>query len=254
MSHKPSTASLRLPFPTFAVIFGVIGPLLLLAHELDKRNCGLNLFDPLTSLWHVLLVLCVPVGTLLTLVATRHRPAWLRAAAWMNGVATVVAACYMLWFVAMVPYGREMTVSLIFATLLLMLALLASLRCRTYLQPHKSEVAGMAVCMLVGVLLFLAAESPILITQGALRMTAGAEELHVYGLRVLDSVGDERTMLHLCRGHARYLGFFGGVLQSVLPVTPAQARRAYADVTGLDYYEMPETIFPNHELFGNAGN
>lgn len=260
MSQPAVTLAARLPFPTFAVFCGIVGPLFLLARELDKRECGLTLFDPIPSIWHLLLILTVPVGTALTLVATRHLPTWRRPAAWVNGVAMVVAGLYAIWFILMAPKSGTLVIGVVIATLLVMLALLATMRCRSYLTAHQVQQPGLPLGLLVGLIVFLAAESPILITQVALRMTtARSEDIQARGLRILDSIGDERAMLHLCRGHDRYLGLLGGLLQSALPVKPAVAQRAYADVTnGLDYYSMPETIFTISteplELDGNYGN
>lgn len=113
----------------FFLFAGVLLPVAALVAEMGWRICAQDLFDPIPTWWHVLLVAFVPITNLQTWLAFRRghtlRPGWLSFA---NGVAIFISLFYALIFAPVVPLA-------VIAILLVFLGLLP-------LAPLFSLIAG----------------------------------------------------------------------------------------------------------------
>jgi hypothetical protein len=106
-------------------VFGVVLPVITVIYELATGHCRAEFFDPMPSLWHVLMVAAVPIANSLVLrearirggpigdagsgtvdspgegtEAERRRIRWVWAA---NGIAVAVSSSYALLFLPMMP-------------------------------------------------------------------------------------------------------------------------------------------------------
>ena len=88
----------------FFLTAGVLLPLAALLVELSSRWCAEELFDPIPTWWHVLLVAFVPITNFQTWLAFNRgytkRPGWLSFA---NGVSIFITLFYAVIFAPTVP-------------------------------------------------------------------------------------------------------------------------------------------------------
>lgn len=182
---------------------GVVLPAAVLVLELLTGFCGSVFFDPIPSWWHVLLVALVPLanGWLLSARGARARSLAQGAAA---GAATVVAACYALLFLPLLPASL---VALVFGMGLLSLTPLLAWLAAWRIGRRRAALAGapwrfrtgwrVAAAAAVAVLVLL--EGPAVWTRWQLAAATGddraAATAAIARLRAFHS---QRTLLRAC--------------------------------------------------------
>src|SRR5438046_1551552 len=120
----------------FTLLCGVVLPLTTIGVELATRMCSQALFDPLPTLFHVALVVLVPLANLALYFPRLKRSAthvrWLSLA---NGGAVGIALIYTMLFLPILPIGAIAVVYWGIGLLPLtpLIALLAAIRCRIHL-------------------------------------------------------------------------------------------------------------------------
>jgi hypothetical protein len=88
------------------LFFGVILPLITLGVELFTRMCARDLFDPMPTYWHSLLVAMVPAANLMGWFELRKGTAEYRLASGItNGLAIGVSLFYTAVFLPVIPIG-----------------------------------------------------------------------------------------------------------------------------------------------------
>ncbi len=183
-------------------LFGVVLPAFTLGFELYTRWCTTELFDPVPTIVHGILIGGVPAANLLAYFATRRRtPELLRTAAFINGMALGVSFLYSLIFLPLVPAGLigilffgigllPLSPALSFSMLLIMRDRLKRA------HPAGNVMARPWLGAAVVLVAFVAAEVPITGTRLALQAAVnGSPETQRTALQWLRSLGDEQTLL-----------------------------------------------------------
>ena len=239
------------------VVFAVIYPAGVIAIELTEKLCASVLFDPMPTVWHILVVSLVPASNLLVFRhlrsdAPRHS-AWFALA---NGAAIAIAGLYALLFLPVLPLA---VVGIPFGIGLLPFAPLASLAgalrlCAAFPAQRKIPrlrrpvVAGLAG----GIALLLALDVPSAATRlGVQWAESGEPPERAQGLTLLRTLGDDDLLLRLCYDAAgrptgllsAFVMFGSGIwltpARQQIVHSPTEAREIYYRVHGVPFNTRP---------------
>lgn len=226
---------------------GVILPFVTLCIELSSGMCASEFFDPLPTPVHMLLVACVPVASVVALIATHQRtPGLLRAAVFLNGVALAVSFVYSTIFLPLVPLAL---VAVIFAGLgLLPLSPLLSLIMSLVLQrrlsrahPSGSRVPGPWMGAALALAVFFVVEAPVAGTRMALHVAVnGGPESQRTALQWLRRLGSEEVLRAACYVAPRNGSLLNFLLSLDGTVSTEEARAVYYRVTGQTFNALPK--------------
>jgi hypothetical protein len=231
----------------FFLLLGVVMPVLTLGVELFTHMCAGLLFDPIPSVFHVLLIAVVPVANLALILALRsgRGDRW-RLLGWLNALALGIGGYYALLFLPFTPFALLGLLFFGFGALPLspltsfITAILLRVRARKALIDGSGRrLAGLWGGVTIALLAMAALEAPKAITQVGLQMAVSDDAaLQGRGLRILRTGGSREAILESCylRG-----GLAGGDLIRFLfnefgtRVTQDQAREIYYRVTGTPF-------------------
>jgi hypothetical protein len=236
--------------PGYLLLYiGVIHPLLVLGMEITTGMCACQFFDPLPTLWHVLLVAFAPAGNLLLWLALRDGVRVdVRILAAVNGIVIGTTFLYTIVFLPLLPFaliGALMLIGLL--PLAPLLALIAALRQQVYLKERARETGrrlpaatglGLGIFLLFAVVLHASA---VLTTYGMhLAASGDTRSERSFGIKLLRRVGDERIILRKCySGRAPTIDLLGLILPRDFSLTRKKAREIYFRVTGVPFNSVP---------------
>ena len=230
-STQPSNIKGSLPFAL--LLTAVVWPSASVVIELMSRFCTGVLFDPMPSMWHVAMLVFVPIGNLLSLVWMHQKdesiPRWVPFVISFNlGVSFV----YSMIFLPITPIGVVWVIYFGFG--LLALTPLAAwisgmiLWKRYRLEMQQRSLKRLSVWpgffMALGLLFVL--ETPELITRIGLRWADSTEaSTRDRGIRWLRFIGQEDTLLRACYERPRRIfDLSGWLVQSNDQVTQEDAQ------------------------------
>jgi hypothetical protein len=241
MTESP-TVTVRPQWIVFTLLMGVILPSASILVETTTHVCAEHFFDPIPTLWHVLLAVFVPVANLQTWLAVRRgatdRGPLLGAA---NAVAVGVSLFYTIVYLPLLPLAF---IALIFVGLGLLpmaplLSLVSGLVLRRQLRRISPPVftvraPGLAAGIGLALLCVALMELPATLTRRGLRMaTSDVPAQRDEGLRWLRSYGNRDFMLRACYERSGRATDLIGYLYSLGdPVSPEEARLIFYRVTG----------------------
>jgi hypothetical protein len=256
-STGPDTSKPRLPGTLF-LIFGVIFPTAVIGIELTTRMCALDLFDPMPTVWHVLLVSFVPAANLYVWrTVRRNSSVSFKWSAIANGIAIGISAYYTLLFLPLLPLAVIAVIWLIgFLPMAPLFSFVVALRGRAHLN-RSAQQQGLrrAPGLLTGLGLFLAVllliDGGPAVTRIAMKSAAGPNpEKTLKALRILRTIGNENIMLRSCYIRSARMGDLISLASSFgEPLTTKEARRIYYRVYGRPFNSVP----PPEELQGRRG-
>jgi hypothetical protein len=225
---------------------GVIFPAFVVGLEAISGLCASALFDPMPTIWHLLIASSVPAANFLVWLSI-HK-GWREHAltiAWLNGAAIGVSAFYTLVFLPVLPIAVIAVVFYGLGALPMapLFALIAAAKGRRYLL--KSSTADtrplsfwpgflFAIAVLVG------AELPGLATNTGLQMAASNDPVTSRrGIRFLQTFGDTDLLLRRCYARPGTTDLMGFLFANGEQVSPDQARKIYYRVTGEPFGKAP---------------
>ncbi len=233
---------------TLLWLFGVFLPLGTLIAEFFLNLCAGELFDPIPTPLHIVLVALVPLANTAALLCLRRRnevpPAWLW---WWRAGALGVAAAYTLWFLPLTPFAAMGI--LFFGIGFLPLSPLLSWICALVLgaqlrrqmehcgvrPPRRLWLGWMATGLLV-----VGSWIPTVLTRHWLEVAAtGTEAEQTQAVKWIRRLGSEEQVLLTAYGK-RQLGLFE--LDLTWPCTPAQAQEVYFRVAGRPFNAVPPPL------------
>jgi hypothetical protein len=230
--------------PGFMLLaMGVLLPLVTLGVELTTRMCTDAIFDPLPTMFHILLVAFVPLANFLAWRALRLADVS-PGLALLNGVAIGIAAFYSVVFLPLIPIAALVVVY--FGLGLLPLAPLLSLIASILLRMHLSRFARNSRLraplwpgLVAGLLALLAIELPATVTRIGMEIaTAEAHETRLRGIQWLRIAGSEEVLLRHCYPRSgRGTDMVGSLFSN--PISVQQAQELYYRVTGTAFNSIP---------------
>jgi hypothetical protein len=242
---KPERKPLRL----FVLIFGVILPIVTIVTELVTRMCSEVLFDPLPTVWHVLMVAAVPLSNLAIWFAVREdKVSWRHKLGIANGFAIGVASYYTLMFLPLMPFATFGVIYFGFGLLPLtpFLSWMVALWQRRKLRfiGAKEEFPKLSGTWwgLSGALVVLAFVAlPIPLTRFFEDMaTSDTPAESARGIKWLRSIGVNNVLLHDCYWNSgwEFDSPFAFLVEG-RPVDTEHARTIYFRVTGESFNNQP---------------
>lgn len=244
-ARKEKAGPTRL-FIVASAIFGVVLPAVTLSLELITGMCASTFFDPIPTLWHVLMVALVPIFNAAVCVQVlRGRCRHPLLTGWINGIAVGVAAYYAVVFIPFTPFAFLAVIlyGLGLLPLAPLLSLILALRFRPVLarlgpSPHRPMRPRVWVCVLLVFLTVFLLDIPKTVTYVGLHMAVAEKpETRVRGVRLLRRMGSERLLLRACYMRNRQVADFMSFVYAVFskPVPFDDIRDTYYRVTGTPY-------------------
>lgn len=235
---------------TSLIITGVILPSVAILIEITTRICAEEIFDPLPTVWHKILVIATPLANLLVIYELRRDRAeyhWRLGLA--NGLAVAVSAFYTILYLPLMPIALVAIVfyglgilpmtplfSLIVSALLLRRLLALRREGRGIYEPGKARLRGFGWGLAMTALILAAAEAPVILTR--VWMSKAASDSQAERTRAIDLLrryGHERTLLAACGRRGGLASLSGVILNSSYPVNVGRAQEVVYRVTGKTY-------------------
>src|SRR6185503_16603716 len=216
----------------FSFFAGVIMPTLSITLEATTHICAGIFFDPIPTIWHLMLVIFVPLAQLQVWFAIRRRAAdRLALAGFLNAVVIGISVFYSIVYLPLLPMG---VLALMFGAGLLPLApylsLLAGLMMRRQLRkvaattPHRSfalKIRGLLAGLALTTVVIGLIELPTTITTIGFQMASSkSPKMQQDGIRSLREYGNRQAMLRSCFGKSGWAtNLIGSAFAIENPVT-----------------------------------
>lgn len=235
---------------------GAVLPAISIGVEATTHMCAETFFDPIPTVWHLLLVILVPLANFqLWLAVHRNRPERAALLGLANALACGISLFYTLVYLPLTPLA---VIAIIFYGMgLLPLTPLLSLIAGLILRRQLRQIApagltlslkGLGLGLAATVVALILIELPATLTRAGLQMaTSESITQRQRGLRWLRAVGQRDYLLRACyqrSGMATDLVSFIFSLDD--PVSPDEARAVYYRLYG----ETFNTAVPPRRLGG----
>jgi hypothetical protein len=241
--YQPKPA--RTGIQKFTLFAGVIMPVISITVEATTHICAETFFDPIPTMWHLLLVIFVPLAQLHVWFVVRRGAATRPVLTGLvNAIAIGISLFYSFVYIPLLPLAA-LTLLFVIGILPLapLLSLVASIVMRVQLHQFASATrqnsfalrkAGLFAGFAITAVSIVAMELPASLTRYGLKMaTSASPETRAKGIQFLRTFGSREYLLRTCYGRSGWATDLVGSLFSVQdPVTPAEAQRIYYRVTG----------------------
>ncbi|MBL7214610.1 MAG: PEP-CTERM sorting domain-containing protein [Phycisphaerae bacterium] len=256
---KPAYLALLTSFGGFYIIvFGVLLPIAAVTFELLTRICSSIFFDPLPTIWHVLLFGMIPVFNLSGYWAVKYNTKKsVRQFGFLNSVAIGIAVFYALWFLPILPFSgiALMFLGIGLCGLTPLLSLIACLMVRKRLRLLTPERKLCKVPLMwpgffsgFGALALLIV--PTIMTIIGLNMAVSTQsDTQARGLWLLRNFSSRQYLLKCCYDN-RGMEPFGVDITGTRDITSEKMRGLYYRVTGKSFNTQSPKIGLLHR--GNA--
>ncbi|HET6976521.1 MAG TPA: hypothetical protein VFI24_09385 [Pyrinomonadaceae bacterium] len=239
------------------LILGVIMPAISITVEATTHICGIVFFDPIPSVWHLLLVIFVPLAQLqVWFVIRRGSTDRLRLAGLLNAIVIGISIFYSIVYLSLVPLALlAILFGIGFLPLVPYFSLITALVMRHKLNriaatsPQKSftlKNRGLLAGVGLALAIFGVLQLPATLTRiGLQKAVSASPQTQAEGIRFLRSYGSRDALLRSCYNQTGLApDLIGYVLSLKDPVTPAEAQKIYYRVTGetFDLEEPPERV------------
>ena len=236
----------------FLFFAGVIMPAISVSVETTTHICAETFFDPIPSLWYLLLVVFVPIAQFHVWFAIRRGNAErLRLAGWLNSFALGISIFYSFVYVPVLPLAA---LTLLFIVGLLPLAPLLSLIAAIVMRHHLKQLSrkstqktfimrklGVLSALLIIAALIGAIELSATVTRYGMKLASyHSPPVRAEGIRFLRQFGSRDYLLRACYDRSGLASDIFGYFFTVKdPVTPAEAQQIYYRVTGEPFTSAP---------------
>jgi hypothetical protein len=241
----------------FHLFLGVILPAIAITIEASTHMCAEVFFDPIPTVWHLMLVLFVPLAQLhVWFTIRRGVPGRLMLAGFANAVAIGISIFYSIAYLPLAPAALLMTLIVVgLLPLSPFLSLIAALLMRQRLTqlaavaPQRSfalRISGLllALGLTAGVVGLI--ELPAVLTRYGIHLAASsAPQARTRGIRFLRNYSSKEQMLLSCYSpDGGTTNILGHLFSTEKPVGVDEARKIYYRVTGetFDMSAPPQRI------------
>jgi hypothetical protein len=239
----PKGGFLRKLSAALLLVLGVLLPLGTVVFEFLTGACAGELFDPIPTPGHLVLVTLVPLVNLAVWLAIyRGDRGWRTGLGWANGFVIGIALVYALLFLPVSPFAL---IGIIFFGFgLVPLAPLFALVCAVVLRRRLRRAAdehpslpGLWRGLALGVVVLGAFTLPTIVTRVGIQMAAAdSPQESLRGIRWLRNWGQSEELLRDCYGR---VGRGGQLYSWGNPINPETARTIYYRVNGRPFNSVP---------------
>lgn len=247
----------------YVILFGIMLPCVALLVEFAAGMCAGVFFDPIPTLWHVLLVGYVPLANAVVLIGvdrewSRHRKQLL----WLNGVAIGISLVYSLVFLPITPMAFLAILGMGMGLLPLspLLSFIAALWMRKAVvalpagpaDSGKAAVSGKRPGDLVsllggsglGILMLVLLELPVPITHIGIELAMSRDASdQARGVSILRRFSSQEYLLQMCYNDGAQYRRMSSFL--VGRVSRETAQKAFFRMTGQPYNAFPRGRKPS---------
>ena len=227
----------------FALFGGVILPAISIAIEATTHMCAQHFFDPIPTVWHLLMVIFVPLANLQVWWAVAKRQTERGALLGLtNAIALGISIFYTIIYIPLLPMAfiALIVVGLGLLPLAPLFALGSGLILRRQLRLVATEQSfslkprGLLTGFALAVVVITLIELPVSLTRFGLQMAASESPAErAKGLRWLRAIGNQDYLLRACYTRTGRATDLLGYLFSIRnTVTPDEARKIYYRLTG----------------------
>ena len=237
----------------YIIALGVLLPIAAASFELVTRICSQIFFDPMPSIWHILLFYLVPVSNFACFLAVKmNLNKQIKFFGFLNGIAIGSSLFYTIWFLPILPFSAMGLIAMGIgacglAPLLSFIACLIICKRLKLLLPEQKEPktpflwSGFTTGFAVLLLLIL----PNVLTIIGLNMTASPDTAtQTRGVRLLRACSSKRLLLKLCYNTGGP-NFWGIDISGTQDLSTEEIRGIYYRVTGKSF----NTERPNLYVF-----
>ena len=235
----------------FTLFAGVVLPAIAITFEASTHICATMHFDPIPTVWHLILVIFVPLAQLQVWFTIRRGvPDRLMLAGFLNAIAIGISIFYSIIYLPTLPLAL-LTVLIAVGLLPLspILSLIAALTMRQQLRQIAAaapptlalSVKALLAALALTFVLIGAVELPATITRYGLQLASSSSvEARSNGIRLLRNYGSREHMLRSCyTGTGGATDILGDLLSIPNPVGITEAREIYYRVTGETFDMTP---------------
>ncbi len=255
-SFAPYTNPVKRKDPGLLLFFGgVVLPTIVVLLEVATGMCAEQFFDPLPTVWHAVIVAFVPAANLYLWLQLHHDDfEYRKLHGVVNGFVFVISGAYTVIFAPLLPLAVIALILLGMGILPMapLFAFIASIFFAKHLrramreqqammspfnESQPARLRGLALGFACAILALGLAEGHRTITYVGMEMAASSDsQRSLQGIRLLRSVGHERTMLAACESRSReFEPIFGTLFSWGPPGEIDAARTIYYRVTGKTY-------------------
>jgi len=227
----------------FAIIFGVALPAITLLVEISTGICASAFFNPIPTIFHLLLIAFVPFGNLFAcLLLKKKKTENYKIISFINSCTIGIALFYSIIFAPFTPFAviGIMAVGLGFLPLSpltsLIVAIILRRKLRQMVQPKK--LFGYWRVILAICLVFILLELPKFVTHAGIQMAAGEKQsTRIKGIKLIRKVGSKDTLLRACYPRGQRIPDLATFVCNLLlkRVPEKEVRGIYYKVTGTPY-------------------
>ncbi len=233
----------------FIILFGILLPIITLGVEFFTHMCAETFFDPIPTIWHILLISFVPLANVLVFINLKKDDVSnLTKLGLVNGIAIGVSLFYAILYLPLSPISVIGIIAYGLGLLPLspLLALIASLTCRRYINRssmtlHGRKGTGLWPGLAIALAILILSQMPLTLTRTGMRLAASSSSTtSSFGIKFLRIAGSKNVMLKMCYERPGFATDIIGFLFSIGdPVYPAEARQIYYRVTGKPFNTAP---------------
>lgn len=247
-ANKPTNLTERPISFGFFILAGIILPIITLSVELWTKMCAEEFFDPIPTLWHVLLVGFVPVANIQLIWALyKKRFERITLLGWMSAIAMGISVVYSIFFLPLLPISflAILFLGIGFLPLSPMIALWATYKLRKYLlNSVETKIfplrwSGLITSVFIVLTVFAITESRFVVSRIGLEMAISENvERQDRGINLLRKFGDDDYLLQIASSRRRNLNFTDFVSNMILnnKISSSQkAQEVYYRQTGKTY-------------------
>jgi Vault protein inter-alpha-trypsin domain len=228
----------------FIFLAGIVLPVISITLEATTHICADTFFDPIPTVWHLLIVIFVPLAQLQGWFAIRRAaPDRLVLAGLANTIVIGISIFYSIVYLPLLPLAAlALLVGVGVLPLTPMLSLVAAFLIRRRLKliaaaPQKSfaiKRSALVAGLIVSIAVIASIELPATLTRiGLQKAVAASPEVRSEGIRFLRKYGDKESLLRSCYNRTGWATDLIGYTLSIRnPVTPEDAQKIYYRVTG----------------------
>lgn len=227
---------------TFLIFFGVLLPTITFIVELGTALCAEDMFDPMPTVFHLFIVLFVPISNWFLWDALFNGKTKYLSLLSVTSAATIgIASFYTIVFLPLTPFAIIAIIAfgLGFLPLTPLLSLIATIIGRRKLkrlngQTESVRLPHLLIGFSLGLIGLVAAELPQVVTKIGLQWASSADvATSQRGVKWLRNIGSDELMLRSCYQEQRGMN---DMLSTMIfwgdPITTDEARRIYYRVTG----------------------
>lgn len=235
----------------YIIALGILLPIAAASFELVTRICSQIFFDPMPSIWHILLFYLIPVSNFACFIAVKsNMNKQIKFFGFLNGVSIGASLFYTIWFLPILPFSAICIIAMGIgffglAPLLSFIACLVVCKRLRLLAPKQTHAKiphvwkGLASGF--GVLLLLII--PNVFTIIGLNMAASVDaDTQIKGIRLLRTCSSKRLLLKLCYD-ARGRSIWGIDITGTQDISTDQIRGIYYRVTGKSFNTQRPNLY-----------